>query len=127
MAGEPRTLRRTRVLFVEDDPLMRRALTAVLQFEGFAVTAVSSEVDLDGTAFDIGVFDLSLISGCGLNLAKHLLTARVVRDAVFYTGCVDEADLARAASVGTIVAKTDPEALLRRLKASPTIPPAALA
>jgi len=38
VAGELRTLRRTRVLLVDDDPLMRRALTAVLVSDGFVMT-----------------------------------------------------------------------------------------
>lgn len=105
-----------RVLAVEDNAILARPLTRFLAHSGYEVRYVDSCARaraLDET-FDVGVFDLELADGSGVDLCIELRARGVVHGAVFYTGVVDSAALARAAQVATVVRKTESAEALRQ-------------
>jgi DNA-binding NarL/FixJ family response regulator len=97
----------TRVLLVEDDPLLRKAIARRFSTEGASVTefARRSETENLGGDFEFGVFDIVLPDGNGIDIAAHLLSTGRIAKAVFFTGLSDEGTLERAATFGTVVRK----------------------
>ena len=95
-----------KVLVVDDEPMVLRATTALLQQDGFDVTAAASADDVPlAEQFTVGVFDLNLGSADGVGLAQTLLDSRRIQEAVFFSGGGQAAAEARAAEVGTVVLK----------------------
>jgi len=96
------------LLFVEDDLLLARALLRSLRARGIVARHVSrcaTAAALKGP-FLLGVFDIDLPDGDGVELA-HLLRRRgVVSNALFYTACAHPLRLARAREVGYVLAKS---------------------
>jgi CheY-like chemotaxis protein len=109
----------TKVLIVDDEPAVRRATAAVLTRDGYEVTMASSPADVSpAEQFAVGIFDLSLSGRDGIGVARSMLDAGQVRQAIFYTGGADEAVFRRAGEVGTVVVKPELEPLraaVRRL------------
>jgi DNA-binding response OmpR family regulator len=105
-----------RVLAVEDNAILARPLTRFLAHSGYEVTYA------DGCArartltdtFDVGVFDIELADGSGIDLCLELRARGVVRSAVFYTGVVESKRLIEAARVATVVRKTQSAEALRQ-------------
>jgi two-component system, NtrC family, response regulator AtoC len=98
-----------RVLHVENDALVARAVARVLNRRGFTTASVDSCSDartLEG-AFDVGVFDVDLGDGNGVGLAEELLQHGKVTSAVFFTGTVDGELLRRAATSGGVIRKPE--------------------
>ena len=96
-----------RVLVVEDDPLVARALARALMSHGLIVDiALSCEAArvLEGR-YDLGVFDIELPDGFGTNLARELALRATVCGIVFYTGACYQPLLRRAWQLGEVVAK----------------------
>lgn len=112
------------VLLVEDDELVARAVSRVLQARGFEVTGAS---DCDAArglehGFSVGVFDLDLPDGNGVSLAVELLSRGQVQQAVFFTANSDPLLQARARQVGPVVRKTQGvSALLEVLSKPPAL------
>lgn len=64
---------RKRVLFVEDDPTIRSALTFSLEREHYAVTSVDSvqgALQKKGEAFDLVLLDIGLPDGSGYDVCR---------------------------------------------------------
>src|SRR3989442_15949400 len=77
MTQPPSPLPATHVLVVDDEPNMRKALSAALEAEGHAVGAVSNSADALQAArrrsFDLAFVDLQLGADKGLDLIPALL------------------------------------------------------
>jgi len=56
--------------------------------------------------FPIGVFDIELPDGDGIELARSLRSRGVVGRVVFYTACSEPQRLARARELGNVFVKT---------------------
>src|SRR5262249_46745696 len=56
--------------------------------------------------FPVGVFDIELPDGDGIELARLLLSRGVVGRAVFYTACTELQRLARAREIGSVFVKS---------------------
>jgi len=96
-----------RLLVVEDDVTVARALSRTLARAGFSVaTARSCEAARSLTqCFDFAILDLDLPDGNGVDLARALMTCGKVPSVVFFTSCTDATLLARARRMGTIIMK----------------------
>jgi two-component system response regulator RegA len=97
-----------RLLVVEDDVTVARALSRTFARRGFAVALVRSCGAARALAqeFDFAILDLDLPDGNGVDLARELLTNGRVPTVVFFSGSSDAALLARARRVGTVIVKS---------------------
>jgi DNA-binding response OmpR family regulator len=105
-----------RLLLVEDDPEFSRVLARVLRSERLEVTAAPSCTAARALTcwFDIGVFDIGLGDGDGVDLAEQLLAAGRVGKAVFFTAVSRSSVVRRTVRLGPVVRKRDGvEALLQ--------------
>ncbi|MEY2936355.1 MAG: Response regulator receiver domain [Pseudomonadota bacterium] len=96
------------LLLVEDDVLLARGLERTLQLKGVRVRRASCcamAAVLEGP-FPLGVFDIELPDGCGIELARLLVSRGVVGRVVFYTACTDSQRLARARELGNVFVKS---------------------
>jgi len=96
------------LLLVEDDVLLARAIERTLHTRGARVRHVAccKMASLLTGPFPVGVFDIELPDGDGIELA-HLLRARgVVGRVVFYTACTEPQRLARARELGNVFVKS---------------------
>lgn len=76
MPGEPpRPLQDADILLIEDEPLLRRQLTAYLERQGAGVVAVDSlaaaRAALVGQPFEFALLDVNLPDGSGLDLLRE--------------------------------------------------------
>lgn len=114
-----------RVLIVEDDPLVARALGRLLMRQGLRVDAVTScqAARLLDDHYDLGIFDIELPDGFGTNLARELVLRATVRGVVFYTGASYQPLLRRAWELGEVVPKESGDgALLQAVQIQLTKP-----
>jgi DNA-binding response OmpR family regulator len=107
---------RARVLVVEDNPILARPLARFLLQSGYDVHHVDTCAAARGAQgpFDIGVFDVQLPDGSGIDLCAELLGNGLIGCAVFYTGSLDSAVLQRAAAIAQVVRKTESVDILRQ-------------
>ncbi|MEZ4371887.1 MAG: response regulator [Polyangiaceae bacterium] len=96
-----------RVLLLEDEPVMRRAISRELSRRGYSVTEAPSATAALGCTgpYDCGVFDIVLPDGDGIEVAETLLESGAVGCAVFYSGTSDERIWLRASDGGVFVHK----------------------
>jgi DNA-binding response OmpR family regulator len=99
-----------RILVLEDDPAVRHTVLRVLRRDGdtFIEAATCAQVHAVEPC-DLGIFDVELPDGNGIELAKALLDSGVIRAVVFYTGSVVE----EATSIGPVITKGDDMAELK--------------
>lgn len=103
---------RVRILVVEDDDLVRRAVVRALERDGAVVVAVGSCAEArDAGRFDLGIFDVDLPDGEGVVLAQELIRSGQVEHVVFFTGGSPE----RPGLAGPVVAKASGMYELRRV------------
>jgi DNA-binding response OmpR family regulator len=97
-----------RLLVVEDDVTVARALSRTLARAGFSVAVVRSCSAARSLAqtFDFAILDLDLPDGNGVDLARTLMASGKVPSALFFTGSTDTALLARARCVGSVLSKS---------------------
>jgi DNA-binding response OmpR family regulator len=96
------------LLLVEDDLLLARALQRALSARGIQarhVARCTTAAALRGP-FRVGVFDLDLPDGDGVELAQRLVRAGIVQRVIFYTACAHPARLALASDIGAVFAKS---------------------
>jgi DNA-binding response OmpR family regulator len=96
------------LLLVEDDLLLARALARSLGMRGIRarhVARCATAAALRGP-FPVGVFDIELPDGDGIELARLLMFRGVVSRAVFYTACAEPRRLARARDLGPVFVKS---------------------
>jgi DNA-binding response OmpR family regulator len=107
-----------KVLLVEDSPLAARAAWRSLRKAGFRVTLATSVTEAEGRTgrYDIGVFDVDLGDGDGIELARRLLSTGKVRCAVFHSASCEAETRRRAGELGAYVGKSaDPSELLETI------------
>ncbi|HET7544673.1 MAG TPA: response regulator [Polyangiaceae bacterium] len=97
-----------RLLVVEDDVSVARALCRTLARAGFSVATARSCADACSLTqlFDVAILDLDLPDGNGVDLARTLLRSGQVPNVLFFTSCTDPTLLARARCLGSIVMKS---------------------
>lgn len=107
-----------RILHVENDPLVARAVARLLQARGYAVRTASSHAEgasllrqsiADGHAaphFDIGLFDIDLGDGDGVELAGRMQRLEMVDHVLFFTARTDSVTRGRASALGLVISKT---------------------
>lgn len=96
-----------RLLIVEDEVTLARALARLLGKTGYEVFLAGSceEARRAPGTFSLGVFDVELPDGNGVDLAVELGKTSAVRRAVFFTGACHTPQRKRAALLGTLVDK----------------------
>ncbi len=96
-----------RLLVVEDDVTLARALSRTLARCGFSVAVARSCTAARSLAqtFDMAILDLDLPDGNGVDLARQLLDSGKVPGVMFFTGSTDPGMLARARRLGPLVMK----------------------
>lgn len=96
-----------RLLLVEDEATLARAVTRLLRRGGHDVFLAGScdEARRASGSFSMGVFDIDLPDGDGLSLAEELLKKGIVRRAVFFSGTHDRGVRRRASELGPFVEK----------------------
>lgn len=80
MTGSAATVTKPRILLVEDEPLLREAMMAYLNIDGFHCQSVGSLAGLNafqasGQTVDVIVFDLGLPDGDGLDAVATFVNA----------------------------------------------------
>ncbi len=97
-----------RLLVVEDDVTVARALSRTLARRGFTVAIARSctAARALNQPFDFAVLDLDLPDGNGVDLAESLLGSGRVPSVLFFTGTSNMALLARARRLGGVVMKS---------------------
>jgi DNA-binding response OmpR family regulator len=96
------------LLIVEDDLPLARALQRSLVARGIQarhVARCATAAALDGP-FVVGVFDIDLPDGDGVELARLLMLRGIVSRVVFYTACSHPLRLARAKDLGAVFVKS---------------------
>ncbi len=106
--GMQSSTQRQRLLVVEDDVTVARALFRTLARHGFAVDVARScsAARTLTQFFDFAILDLDLPDGNGVDLARELIASSRVPSVVFFSGSRDAALLARARRVGAVVMKS---------------------
>lgn len=97
-----------RVMLVEDEPTLARALVRLLRRSGFVVEFAGcclAARELPGT-FSVGVFDIDLPDGDGIDLAQQLRREGTVRRVVFFSGTSAPRKRVRALGLGPFVEKS---------------------
>jgi DNA-binding response OmpR family regulator len=97
-----------RLLVVEDDLSVARALSRTLARAGFSVACARScsAARSLSQAFDFAILDLDLPDGNGVDLARALMRTGKVPTVLFFTSSTDPALLARARRMGAVVMKS---------------------
>jgi DNA-binding response OmpR family regulator len=98
-----------RVLLVEDDAVVLRALDRFFQHKGHHVVGVSTvSAALEaGNGFDAAVLDVDLPDGSGVDLGRELITRQSVLAVIFYSGASREDVPLRASEIGPFVHKAE--------------------
>jgi DNA-binding response OmpR family regulator len=104
-----------RILVVEDDETVRRSVVRQLRQRGDHVVAAATCRDARSAGtFGIGVFDVDLPDGNGIELAGELLAQGSVKAVVFHTGHASQP----ARELGTVVLKGASDELLAQVEAA---------
>jgi len=98
----------TDLLLVEDDLMLARALQRSLTTRGIRARHVArcATAAALGGPFVVGVFDIDLPDGDGVELARLLMLRGIVSRVVFYTACSQPGRLARARDLGPVFVKS---------------------
>jgi ActR/RegA family two-component response regulator len=104
------------VLVVDDDAMLARIVGQVLQRRGLKVTLANSfeEAFSGAQLHKVGVFDIDLGDGNGVDLAEQLIALGRVSSCVFFTGGAEPTLLDRARTLGEVFRKSGgPNALVQ--------------
>lgn len=98
----------TRVLLVEDEPSLAKAVARFLGRSGYVVVVAGSCEEAQGAAgpFRAGVLDIELPDGNGAKLASQLIARAVVQSVVFFTATRDHRLREAATRLGPICEKS---------------------
>jgi DNA-binding response OmpR family regulator len=97
-----------RLLLVEDEATLARSVARLLRRHGYDVYLVGScdEARQAPGTFSLGIFDIDLPDGDGVDLAKELSSLGAVRRVVFFSGTAEAVLQAGARKVGPLVEKS---------------------
>lgn len=95
------------LLLVEDNAAVGRAIAKSLRAQGHTVTLVHTCTEARAcTGFhEVGVFDITLPDGDGIELCEQLLRDRRIGGALFCSGSVDDLLIERAEETAPVVSK----------------------
>jgi DNA-binding response OmpR family regulator len=95
------------LLLVEDNAAVGRAIAKSLRAQGHAVTLAHTYDDARSTPgyYDVGIFDITLPDGDGIELCERLLRERRVGGAIFCSGSIDDLLIERAQETAPVVSK----------------------
>jgi len=95
------------LLLVEDNGAVGRAIAKSLRAQGHTVTLLSNYGEARATAgyFDVGIFDITLPDGDGIELCELMLRDRRIGGALFCSGSIDDLLLERAQETAPIISK----------------------
>jgi DNA-binding response OmpR family regulator len=96
-----------KLLLVEDNGAVGRAIAKSLRAQGHAVTLAHTYADARA-AFghhDVGIFDITLPDGDGIELCEQLLREGRISGALFCSGSVDDLLLERAEETAPVISK----------------------
>jgi CheY-like chemotaxis protein len=95
------------LLFVEDNAAVGRAMAKSLRARGYVVTLAHTCAEASSAPgpFDVGVFDITLPDGDGIELCELLLAKGSVRAALFCSGSIDDLLIQRAERAGPVISK----------------------
>lgn len=107
------------VLIVDDDPSIRVALGRLLRLAGHETTELggAAEVAIHRDCHEVGIFDLELGDGSGLDAARSAVARRIVRRVVFFSGTASHSLIEEAARLGHFISKPDILLLLETVEA----------
>ena len=109
----------TRILVLEDNAYLAAALGRLLKRIGYDVRHVNccaAARALD-ERFDLGVFDLELPDGGGIEISSELMSTGTLGAVVFFTATLDGELFQKARSLAPCIQKTDGiEALLQTIR-----------
>lgn len=96
-----------KILLVEDNAAVGRAIAKSLKAQGYVVTLAHTYAEARaGSAYnDVGVFDITLPDGDGIELCESLLRERRVGGALFCSGSIDDLLLERAEETAPVISK----------------------
>lgn len=99
--------RHLNLLLVEDNPAVGRAIAKSLRAQGHSVTLVHTCAEARASAggHDVGVFDITLPDGDGIELCEQLLRERRIGGALFCSGSIDDLLLERAQETAPVISK----------------------
>ena len=105
--GRGKAAKAVNLLLIEDNPTVGRALAKSLRAQGHQVTLAQSCADARATTGknDVGIFDLSLPDGDGIELCEQLLKEGRIRGALFCSGSIDDLLIDRAQQTARVVSK----------------------
>ncbi|MBX3022481.1 MAG: response regulator transcription factor [Bdellovibrionales bacterium] len=93
-----------RVMLVEDDSQIAKALTINLSLSGYTVvhaeTAKEAKASVEKGVFDLLLLDVNLPDGNGIDLFHELRGLGIQAPAIFLSARVDEETIVRAMSIG---------------------------
>ncbi len=100
-------LRIVRVLVVDDNEPLALVISRVFTTRGLQVDTARSIAEASALErhYTVGVFDIELGDGSGVDLAERMVLANQVERVVFFTGGVAPMQLARAERLGPVFDK----------------------
>jgi DNA-binding response OmpR family regulator len=109
-----------RLLIIEDEPTIGRALARIFEREGYAVDVARTHADslTFQEHYQCGVFDIELPDSDGVDLAATLRSRGIVKEIVFFSGMSDGKSEARARARGVYVHKSEGLGRLRNVVAA---------
>jgi CheY-like chemotaxis protein len=95
------------LLLVEDNAAVGRAIAKSLRAQGHTVTLAHTyaEARAAGGFHDVGVFDITLPDGDGIELCEQLLREGRIGGALFCSGSIDDLLLERAEETAPVISK----------------------
>jgi CheY-like chemotaxis protein len=95
------------LLLVEDNGAVGRAIAKSLRAQGHAVTLAHGYAEARAASgyFDVGIFDIALPDGDGIELCERLLADCRIGGALFCSGSIDDLLLERAQETAPIISK----------------------
>jgi len=96
-----------KLLLVEDNGAVGRAIAKSLRAQGHQVTLAHTYADARAAAghHDVGIFDITLPDGDGIELCEQLLREGRIGGALFCSGSVDDLLLERAEETAPVISK----------------------
>lgn len=113
-ATSPLIVTNPRILLVEDDPLLARALVRTLRANAVEVTHVAGAADLSKRLghYDVGIFDIDLPDVNGVELAELCVSQSWIGHVVFFSGTDNEHRIRAARGLGELIHKSEGVELL---------------
>jgi len=96
-----------KILLVEDNRAVGRAISKSLNAQGHAVTLAHSFAEARAAVgpHDVGIFDITLPDGDGIELCEQLLREGRIGGALFCSGSIDDLLLERAEETAPVISK----------------------